>query len=119
MDADLTDAQLDELRAALEALQAALPGLIAGAKERSRTVDLDQPIGRLTRMDAMQQRAMAQEECRRHEIRKLQIGAAMLALDAGTYGECRSCGEPIGYVRLAARPESPMCMPCMRSREQR
>lgn len=118
MDAELTEAQLAELRAALDQLKAALPGLIAGAKERSRAVDLDQPIGRLTRMDAMQQRAMALEEGRRHEIRRQQVAAALSALDHGTFGDCRSCGEPIGYVRLKARPESPLCMPCTGRREQ-
>ena len=28
------------------------------------------------------------------------------------YGLCRRCGDPIGYPRLKARPESPYCLDC-------
>jgi len=42
------------------------------------------------------------------------IDAALLRLDAGTYGRCTSCGEPISAGRLAARPASAECMDCMK-----
>jgi DnaK suppressor protein len=31
-------------------------------------------------------------------------------LDAGTYGMCESCGEPIGDDRLEAMPAARFCM---------
>ncbi len=30
----------------------------------------------------------------------------------GEYGECKSCGEPIGYRRLLVRPVAGMCIDC-------
>jgi DnaK suppressor protein len=33
-------------------------------------------------------------------------------LDAGTYGTCEVCGEPIGTARLEARPAARTCINC-------
>ncbi len=43
------------------------------------------------------------------------IDAALARLDAGTYGRCTQCGEPISAGRLAARPASALCMECKKS----
>lgn len=40
------------------------------------------------------------------------IDAALIRLDAGTYGLCAKCGGPINVARLAARPASTQCMEC-------
>lgn len=43
---------------------------------------------------------------------------ALARLDAGTYGYCERCGQPIGEERLEAMPETSLCAPCRRSLEQ-
>jgi len=40
------------------------------------------------------------------------IEAALSRLDAGTYGTCERCGQPIGDDRLAARPAATTCLSC-------
>jgi len=45
-----------------------------------------------------------------------QIDAAMRRLQDGRYGQCESCGQPIGAARLAARPTTPTCVGCARRR---
>lgn len=40
------------------------------------------------------------------------IEAALQRLDAGTYGVCVSCGEPIGDGRLKVRPAATQCLDC-------
>jgi DnaK suppressor protein len=40
------------------------------------------------------------------------IDAALSRLDAGTYGRCTQCGEPISPARLNVRPASTECMAC-------
>jgi DnaK suppressor protein len=44
--------------------------------------------------------------------RLAEIQAAQRKLDDGTYGQCDSCGEPIGADRLAARPTALTCIRC-------
>jgi RNA polymerase-binding protein DksA len=40
------------------------------------------------------------------------IEAALQRLDAGTYGICVSCGEPVGEGRLKVRPAATQCLDC-------
>jgi DnaK suppressor protein len=37
------------------------------------------------------------------------VDAALARLDAGTYGRCEACGEPIADERLAAEPTTSLC----------
>jgi DnaK suppressor protein len=116
---ELTDEQIAELREVLLALREELGELLASSEEASKTVGLDQPIGRLTRMDAIQQQKMAERERGRRELRRRQVVQALAAIEEGEYGFCRKCEEPVGYARLKARPEAPFCVPCMEQVERR
>ena len=40
------------------------------------------------------------------------VERAIVKLDEGTYGVCDGCGEPIEPRRLAAMPESVLCVAC-------
>lgn len=40
------------------------------------------------------------------------VEAALQRLEAGTYGACARCGEPIGAPRLRARPAATTCVAC-------
>lgn len=40
------------------------------------------------------------------------IRAALDRIDAGTYGTCVSCGQPIGESRLDAMPTAARCIDC-------
>ncbi|WP_345750776.1 TraR/DksA family transcriptional regulator [Microbacterium rhizophilus] len=46
----------------------------------------------------------------RHELSD--IDAALARIDAGTYGVCEVCGEPIPEGRLLARPTATRCVRC-------
>jgi DnaK suppressor protein len=39
---------------------------------------------------------------------------ALAKLDEGSYGRCDNCGRPIAPGRLAAAPESALCIECAR-----
>jgi len=43
------------------------------------------------------------------------IDAAAKRLDAGTYGTCEVCGNPISQERLEARPAAAVCIRCASS----
>ena len=48
------------------------------------------------------------------EVRMIQ--AALKRVDAGTYGTCANCGEPIGEERLDVLPATPICRTCAAGR---
>jgi DnaK suppressor protein len=114
----LTDAQLIELRADLTALREQLERLVDQTAEGAAPVDLDEPIGRLSRMEAIQQQAMTAANRRASQRRLDLTNAALAKLERGEYGECQACEEPISYRRLAGRPETPLCLACQRSFER-
>ncbi len=109
---ELTRKQSVELLARLTALRDELESLLQLNEEGTRPVDLNLPIGRLTRIDAIQQQQMAQAGRRSLEVRLRQVEAALACHERGEYGACQTCGEPIGHARLAARPETPRCIDC-------
>lgn len=115
----LTDDQLSSFRELLTGMQRQIEALLAQTERDARPVDLNLPIGRLTRIDAIQMQAMAQLNRRQLEIRRLQVTAALEAFAAGTYGNCRHCKGPISLARLEALPETPFCLACQESFEHR
>jgi DnaK suppressor protein len=87
--------------------------LIEGHSEDSKPVELDQTrVGRLSRMDALQNQAMARETERRRQQELSRIDAAMERLRNGSYGECLECGEPIAEKRLNLDPSVLLCIEC-------
>lgn len=45
-----------------------------------------------------------------------EIEDALTKFDAGTYGRCESCGEPIAEARLEAMPAARYCITCVSKR---
>lgn len=82
---------------------------------RRKPVELDQQsVGRLSRMDAMQQQAMAAaQEARRH-ARARAIAAALRRLGGAEFGWCEECGDFIGLDRLDIDPTLLRCRDCAR-----
>jgi DnaK suppressor protein len=56
-----------------------------------------------------------------HNARELlvQTERALERIQAGTYGTCESCGEPIGKARLQAFPRATLCVTCKQREERR
>jgi RNA polymerase-binding transcription factor len=48
-----------------------------------------------------------------------QTEKALARIDAGSYGVCESCGEPIGKARLMAFPRAVLCVTCKQREERR
>jgi RNA polymerase-binding transcription factor len=47
------------------------------------------------------------------------VESAVKRIDAGTYGVCESCGNPVGKMRLQAFPRATLCMECKQRQERR
>ena len=94
---------------------AELDGLSKTSKSERAPVILDQQsVGRLSRMDAMQQQSM---DLAREERRQQRLGilaAALQRIEADDYGYCLRCDEPIKDARLKIDPAVLTCVSCAR-----
>jgi DnaK suppressor protein len=106
-------------RERLLTLQRQLHDLEETGNAAGKTVELDQArVGRLSRMDALQGQAMSQAMNRRRKIELQKIAAALQRIEAGEYGYCLSCEEPIARARLEHDPAAPLCIACASAAEQ-
>lgn len=80
---------------------------------RHANVELDQnKVGRLSRMDALQQQAMQDEILARAKNERLNILRALLRIERDDYGWCKVCGDPIQEGRLLFDPAIQTCINC-------
>ena len=69
-------------------------------------------VGRLSRMDAMQGQAMAEEVKRRRDQELARIEAAFERMQEDEFGFCLNCGEEIAEKRLILDPSISLCSKC-------
>ena len=79
------------------------------------TVQLDQQtVGRLNRMDALQNQAMAKATQARRAAERSRLAAALVRIDQGEFGYCEDCGDDIAVPRLDLDPAAVRCISCAR-----
>lgn len=109
----MTGEEIIKFRAMLHQESSELRAAEAGTAEDRAPVELDQTsVGRLSRMDAMQQQAMAAAQSRRRAGRLRAIDAALARMDSDDYGWCEECGEEIPIGRLRLDPCAARCVGC-------
>ena len=102
-------------RARIEGEQQELQMLSDAGRKARAPVELDQQsVGRLSRMDAIQQQSMdlAREERRKACLATL--AAALHRLDKDEFGYCLACGEDISRQQLEIDPAVTLCVDCQR-----
>ena len=114
---ELSEQQKQELHKELLDLRDELQKLLADSSDGAQPVSLDEPIGRLSRMDAMQAQAMSVETGRRRRQKLAQIEAALKRIEADEFGYCQECGEEIAPARLQIDPTAQLCIGCASARE--
>jgi DnaK suppressor protein len=108
----LTPAQLAELRDDLESIRRRLERSLKLTADAARPVQLDQTsVGRLSRIDAIQNQQLTMGLEERENARYAQVLEALARIAAGTYGVC-GCGGAIQFERLLVFPETVRCGVC-------
>ena len=102
-------------RSKIEAEITKLRVLSDTSKQSRAPVSLDQQsVGRLSRMDAMQQQSMDLAKEERRAQRLAILTAALKRMDDGEFGYCLRCGEDIPPARLDVDPAVTLCIDCVR-----
>ena len=111
----MTHAERDGLRALIETRIAEALALDETSRDARQIVELDQSsVGRLSRMDAMQQKAMADATAARRRADVTRLRAALARIDTDDFGFCDKCGDDIPLERLNIDPSLTRCAGCMR-----
>lgn len=83
------------------------------SEEARATVTLDQQaVGRLSRMDSMQQQAMAEAQERLRQRDLVRIEMAERRINNNDYGYCTECDAEIPDGRLEIDPMAEKCVDC-------
>ena len=82
-----------------------------GAAARPRDLEQD-TVGRLSRIEALQNQGLSKNLEARGQAQLAQIIAALRRLEEGTYGACNACGVTIPLERLLVCPETLACSAC-------
>ncbi|MDH3760535.1 MAG: TraR/DksA C4-type zinc finger protein [Gammaproteobacteria bacterium] len=115
---ELQQQQIDELRGLLEEKQGELEIQLASGEDATKPVTLDQQsVGRVSRIDAIQQQQMAIASQQQAEQIAKRIELALQRIDKGEYGYCLQCGESIGFARLQVQPFASLCLECQSASE--
>jgi RNA polymerase-binding protein DksA len=118
-----TKKELADVRKALEAEARELRGEIDDAEHQN--ADLRRDAGSEGTGDEADAGSKTFE--REHEMSiannsrdlLLQVERALARLDAGTYGRCENCGDPIPKARLQAFPRATLDVKCKQREERR
>ncbi len=111
----MNSAEIEAFRHLLEKRLAMLDAEDKLGAEGQATVELDQQaVGRLSRMDALQNQAMSKAGHVRRQSERKRLKAALERLQDGEYGYCEDCGERIATGRLELDPAATRCIDCAR-----
>lgn len=88
--------------------------LIADYKEMSQPVSPDDAIGRISRMDAINNKSVTEAALRQAENKLAALKSVISNIDSPDFGICVSCKQPIPLGRILIRPESQRCVNCAR-----
>ena len=120
---DWTADELAEVRAELDAQALALRAEIDRAEAASEKLKRDQSSeGSGDEADAGTKTFEREHEMSLSNNSRdllVQVERALGRLDAGTYGRCEECGNPIPKARLQAFPRATLCVACKQREERR
>lgn len=87
---------------------------IINFKELTKPISPDDAIGRLTRMEAISERAINLSTLRKAEGRVILLNDALVRIEHDDdFGICKSCDGPIPMGRMKLMPESLVCVSCI------
>lgn len=88
--------------------------LIKEYREITKPVAPDVAIGRISRMDAINNKSVTEVSLRKAEEKLKKLERVLSQMGTPEFGLCLSCKKPISIGRILIRPESLHCVNCAR-----
>ncbi len=102
----------EEIRIKILAEIAKTEKRILQCREMSEPVAPDVAIGRISRMDAINNKSVVEAALRKAEEKLKKLQEALNMLDKPEFGICLQCKETIPLARILIKPESAYCVKC-------
>lgn len=83
-------------------------------KEHTEPQGLDSAIGRISRMDFINNRSINEAQIKKNEAKLRGLHNWLAKLGTADFGKCIRCGQEININRLLFMPESNHCINCAR-----
>lgn len=112
----MTEEQIQLYTKAVKELKAGLLSELALQKEAAQPIAPDSAIGRISRMDAINNKTMADRAVREIKQKLSRIERIEQAIADGKPGVCIQCNNEIQFERLMFMPETRICINCARKR---
>ncbi|RUT77686.1 TraR/DksA family transcriptional regulator [Ancylomarina longa] len=81
-------------------------------KEVTKPIAPDCAIGRISRMDAINNKSVSEAALRKKKIQFSALKDALKSIDSPDFGKCIKCGKSIPLGRIMIMPESKKCVNC-------
>lgn len=93
-----------------------LTAKIEELKQFTQPISPDNAIGRVSRMDAINNKTIFDASLRNSQTRLSQLQQILKLKDDKSFGICTKCHQSIPFERLKIRPEIRLCASCLRKK---
>jgi len=108
----MNDLNKDDLKTEVAKRISNLEKEIEELKELTKPIAPDCAIGRVSRMDAINNRSVSVAALTKKKEKLLALKSIINHIDDDNFGKCISCGNEIPLGRILIIPESKKCMSC-------
>lgn len=85
---------------------------VASLEEMCKPIAPDVAIGRISRMDAINNKSVMEASLRSNKNKLKALHIAIQRIDNDDFGYCAKCKQPIPEGRILLMPESRFCVNC-------
>lgn len=108
----MTEKELIEIEELVDSAITTTQGLILEYKEETKPIAPDCAIGRVSRMDAINNKSIVEAALRTQENKLRGLNHVKATLHEGDFGLCNRCRNPIPIQRILLVPHKKFCVRC-------
>jgi DnaK suppressor protein len=103
-----------EIKANIEAEITKTEKQVAEYKELTKPIEPENAIGRISRMDAINNKSVTEAALRKAKEKLEKLRFALTKVGDDDFGICLKCKQPIPLGRILIMPQSRTCVKCTR-----
>ena len=108
----MTTGERQQLKAKIKIALQETNKKILHLEEATKPISPENSIGRISRMDAINNKSVAEAALRTAKKKRSNLEIALNKIDDPDFGNCTRCGKPIQAARLMFMPQSSRCIRC-------